>query len=141
MPEQSHAQFFSGRGTKRESNDWACKQPRKQYVSVLTVKPVGDKEVGVRQEETPKKNCTRANDFPTKPGEPYKDKQKNWKQAWPHYARSTGQKHVPSQISQSKRPKKTEREDVRAKRMQERMKDREVLTSPRNKVKEIEAEM
>ena len=128
-----------------------------KYFCALTGKPIDDKEseyakkispnrpikgerlcvqrynkfVSIKQEE-PYKDCVqRYNKFvPTKQEEPHKDRQGNWKEAWPHYVKSNGQKVCVI----TERPFEEIKEDS-AKRLQDGVKDKEVVTPPRQKVK------
>ena len=78
--------------------------------------------------------------FQVKQEEPFEHRQGNEKQVRSHHVRSNRRKVRATAEGHSKRPKKTDGKMLRQK-MQEGLKDREVVTPPRKKAKEAEEEM
>ena len=71
--------------------------------------------------------------FPIRKKEPYKDRQGNWKQTRPHYVKVHGQKVCAITDKYLEETKEETWEDARAKRMQDSVKEKEVVTLPRKK--------
>ena len=60
----------------------------------------------------------------------------NWKQAWPHYAKGNGRTVCDFTDKPCEEEKEERWKEVRAKKMQDAVKDKEVVTPPRKKVRD-----
>ena len=99
------------------------------------------KTSGPRRDYLEGRICVRRYDHivPIRQGASYKDREGNWKQAWPNCINLNGAKTCAPQATGDLHDERSE--DVRATRMQDAVKDRDVLTLPRKSVREVVEEI
>ena len=122
--------------------DWACLQLRREILFVLsrlsrsmTRSLSMPRTAGIPNRlYRERRLCVqRRKLFTNKQVEPHKDRQGNWKQAWPHYVKSNGQQACAIADKPFEEAKEDRWEDVRTKkRVQEGVQDREVVTHREN---------
>ena len=120
---------------------------QRYYFCALTGEPIGDKESECAKKRgktklfSGERLCVRRYDkfFPTKQEKSFKDRRGIG--ASLATVKGNWQKGVWNQDKRVEEAKEDRREEARAKRMEDGVKDREVVTPPRKEVREVEEEM